>query len=195
MTAPPTSWATDTRLAGSRAEAEALQPATVMMDEEAFHAFYRRTAAPLRAYVVGVLGNVTPADDIVQEAYLRILRSPPATSDEQHLRAFLFRVASNLTTDHWRRQRHERGTADLRALEPTAAALNMPLRVDMARTFARLPPQQRQLLWLAYVEGADHREIAAALGLRHMSVRVLLYRARRRLARLLDPRHQGRGEL
>ena len=188
------SWTTDARLARSQGEAEALQPATVMMDEQAFHAFYRRTAAPLRAYVVGVLGSVTPADDIVQEAYVRILRSPPATGDEQQLRAFLFRVASNLMTDHWRRQRHERGARDPRAPEPAVAAINMPLRVDMARTFARLPAQQRQLLWLAYVEGADHREIARALGLRHLSVRVLLYRAKRRLAHLLDPLHHGQGE-
>ena len=188
------SWATDARLAQSQAQAEALPPATVTMDEQSFHAFYRRTAAPLRAYVVSVLGRVTPADDIVQEAYLRILRSPPATEDESQLRAFLFRVASNLMTDHWRRQRHERGAGDPRAPEPAVAALDMPLRVDMARTFARLRPQQRQLLWLAYVEGADHREIARALGVRHMSVRVLLYRARRRLAQLLDSSHHGRGE-
>jgi RNA polymerase sigma-70 factor (ECF subfamily) len=41
-------------------------------------------------------------------------------------------------------------------------------------------------MWLAYVEGADHREIAAALGLRERSVRVLLHRARRKLAALIQ---------
>jgi RNA polymerase sigma-70 factor (ECF subfamily) len=56
----------------------------------------------------------------------------------------------------------------------------------MARVFERLNPQQRQLMWLAYVEGADHREIAAALGLRERSVRVLLHRTRRKLAQLLS---------
>ena len=62
---------------------------------------------------------------------------------------------------------------------------------DMARVFEQLTPQQRQLMWLAHVEGADHREIAAALGLREGSVRVLLHRTRRKLARLL--RAGGRG--
>jgi RNA polymerase sigma-70 factor, ECF subfamily len=62
----------------------------------------------------------------------------------------------------------------------------MVLRLDMIRMFQQLTPQQRQMMWLAYVEGADHREIAAALGLREGSVRVLLHRARRRLASLIQ---------
>jgi RNA polymerase sigma-70 factor (ECF subfamily) len=57
--------------------------------------------------------------------------------------------------------------------------------------FARLKPQEQSLLWLAYVEGFDHREIAIALQLRERSVRVLLFRARRRLASLLG--EQGIG--
>jgi DNA-directed RNA polymerase specialized sigma24 family protein len=55
----------------------------------------------------------------------------------------------------------------------------------MARTFRALTPRNRVLLWLAYVEGSAHREIAAALGLKASSVPVLLFRARRKLARLL----------
>jgi RNA polymerase sigma-70 factor (ECF subfamily) len=42
------------------------------------------------------------------------------------------------------------------------------------------------MLWLAYVEGADHREIAEALELRAGSIRVLLHRARKKLARLIE---------
>jgi RNA polymerase sigma-70 factor, ECF subfamily len=61
----------------------------------------------------------------------------------------------------------------------------MVLRLDMIRVFRQLKPQQRQMMWLAYVEGADHREIASALGVREGSVRVLLHRARRKLAALL----------
>jgi RNA polymerase sigma-70 factor (ECF subfamily) len=51
--------------------------------------------------------------------------------------------------------------------------------------FGELKPQQRQMLWLSYVEGSDHREIATALGVREGSVRVLLHRARKKLASLL----------
>jgi RNA polymerase sigma-70 factor (ECF subfamily) len=61
---------------------------------------------------------------------------------------------------------------------------------DMTRAFRQLKPEHRSLLWLAYVEGFDHREIAAARGVQEKSVRVLLFRARQALAAIL-----GRGGL
>jgi RNA polymerase sigma-70 factor (ECF subfamily) len=59
------------------------------------------------------------------------------------------------------------------------------LRLDMIRMFQQLRPQERQMLWLAYVEGANRQEIADTLELRDPSVRGLLHRARRKLASLL----------
>jgi DNA-directed RNA polymerase specialized sigma24 family protein len=82
-----------------------------MIDEHAFHDLYRRTAPSLRAYAARVLGSVTYADDIVQESFLRLVRSPPATDDPRQLRAILFRIASRLIIDHWRRGRHERAAS------------------------------------------------------------------------------------
>src|SRR5260370_18913938 len=52
----------------------------------------------------------------------------------------------------------------------------------------RLKPRARELLWLAYMEGMTHREIASATGLNVMSVRILLLRARREAAALLTPK-------
>jgi len=155
------------------------------MDERSFHAFYATTASPLRAYVARVLGEMSQADDIVQESYLRVLRMPSVPDEAQQLRAILFRVASNLIADHWRRRRRERRGIETRPVPPAASCPDPALRVDMMRVFGQLKPQQRQLMWLAYVEGASHLEIATALGLRERSVRVLLHRARRRLAALL----------
>jgi len=159
-----------------------------LLDEPGFEAFYRQTAAALRAYVVRVIGRAASADDIVQETYLRLLRAPPPIDDPRQLRAYLFRVASNLMKDQWRRERRERDASVAGGGEPAAHDPDVSLRLDMAQTFERLQPQQRQMMWLAYVEGADHREIATALGLRERSVRVLLHRARRKLAALLGTR-------
>jgi RNA polymerase sigma-70 factor (ECF subfamily) len=50
---------------------------------------------------------------------------------------------------------------------------------------SRLKPRERAMLWLAYAEGASHREIAEALGLRTASLKILLFRARKKLADLL----------
>lgn len=171
-------------MAGPHVDTAAASEASVptLLDDREFRALYTRTAAQLRAYVVRTMGQASHADDIVQEAYLRLLRKPVPTRDEQELRAYLFRIVSNLMVDHWRTHKHEaveappeRGVAD-----PDAT-----LRMDVGRLFARLKPRERQLVWLAHVEGADHREIAAALGLRSASIRVLLSRARARFAGLL----------
>jgi RNA polymerase sigma-70 factor (ECF subfamily) len=160
-------------------------PGVGLMDEGAFLTFYRRTAGPLRAYAARVLGDAGQADDIVQDAYLRMLRTPARTDDPQQLRALLFRIASNLIVDHWRKRRRDRDLPEGIESTPTASSPDIPLRVDMSRMFRQLRPRQRQLLWLAYVEGAEHKEIAQALGLGERSVRVLLHRAKRTLAGLL----------
>jgi RNA polymerase sigma-70 factor (ECF subfamily) len=58
-------------------------------------------------------------------------------------------------------------------------------QTDFARAMSLLKPREREMLWLAYAEGASHREIASALGMRPGSIKLLLFRARRRLAALL----------
>jgi RNA polymerase sigma factor (sigma-70 family) len=156
------------------------------MDEHAFQLFYSETARPLRLYVARVLGDVNQADDIVQESFLKLLRMPAAPNDPQQLRPLLFRIASNLVNDDWRRRSRAAKAADAHTFESNRPNPDMALRLDMIRVFQQLNMQQRQMMWLAYVEGADHREIAAALGLREGSVRVLLHRARRKLASLLQ---------
>jgi RNA polymerase sigma-70 factor (ECF subfamily) len=156
------------------------------MDEQAFVSFYAGTVRPLRAYVARTLGDLTQVDDIVQESYLKLLRMAAPPDDPAELRPLLFRIASNLMTDEWRRTRRDSRVADAHGSAPAERPGDMALKLDMIRMFQQLTPQQRQMMWLAYVEGADHREIAAALGLREGSVRVLLHRARRKLASLLQ---------
>jgi RNA polymerase sigma-70 factor (ECF subfamily) len=164
-----------------------------LVDEQGFQELHRMTARPLRAYAARVLGNAAQAEDVVQDAYLRLLRKPPATRDPGELRALLFRIASNLIVDTWRQQGRARRLERQQGAEPGRSA-DIPSQLDMARVFAELPVHQRQMLWLAYVEGADHREIAAALGLSKGSVRVLLHRLRHKLARLLRPAGLSKAE-
>src|SRR5262245_29466568 len=73
------------------------------MDQAAFGDFYGRTSRSLWSYVYRVTGNAADADDIVQDAFCRLLRGGPDTDEEQR-RRYLFRIASNLVVDRWRRQ-------------------------------------------------------------------------------------------
>ena len=72
--------------------------------------------------------------------------------------------------------------ADPQSVDAAAGAAR---RVDLGRAMARLKPRERDLLWLAYAQGSSHQEIAQTLGLKTASIKLLLFRARRRLAALL----------
>ncbi|HEX2122272.1 MAG TPA: RNA polymerase sigma factor [Thermoanaerobaculia bacterium] len=157
------------------------------MDEARFEAFYRRTAGSLWSYLFRLTGDEAAADDLVQKAFFRMLRANPAVAGEEHLRRWVFRTATNLAFDHFRETKRERAR-DEAASRPEAGPPTEPrevLRHDMMRTFSELKPRERALLWLAHVEEADHDDIGEALGVKAKSVKVLLFRARRRLAELL----------
>src|SRR5438477_249378 len=159
------------------------------MDEDAFRLFYERTSRPVWAYLSRATGDSRQADDLLQETYYRFLRAPGAPEDEAHRRNYLFRIATTLVNDARRRphvdavQMHDGiEHADPRQSDNAEGAAR---RVDLSRAMARLKPRERDLLWLAYAHGSSHKEIAAALGLKTSSIKMLLFRARQRLAALL----------
>jgi RNA polymerase sigma-70 factor (ECF subfamily) len=152
------------------------------LSEPAFAEFYRRHARALWAYVYRVSGNAADADDIVQDAFCRMLATEASALSEEERRRYVFRIAGNLMVDRWRRSKRE--LSWLARLRPP---VELPVEHDdtVLRTLAQLKPRERALLWLAYVEEQDHREIAESLGLSRGSVRVLLSRARSRIRNLL----------
>jgi len=163
------------------------------MDEDAFRVFYERTARPVWAYLSRMTGDARLADDLLQETYYRFLRAGGTHESDAHRRNYLFRIATNLVHDHRRRPRADRvemteqiEAADAR-LDSNAAHLaeRTVRRLDLARAMGRLKPRERDMLWLAYANGSSHQEIADALGLKRASIKLLLFRARRRLANLL----------
>jgi RNA polymerase sigma-70 factor, ECF subfamily len=163
------------------------RPGARPMDSDVFSTFYRRSAPPLWAYLARVSGDPALADDLMQEAFLRFLLSPCPTDAESDHRRWLFRIATNLLRDHWRRP----AAASLDDLPEIAFAQDHAGRTHdhalLGPAMARLRPRDRQLLWLAYAEGYTHPEIAEITGLVPAGIRLLLFRARRRMARLLRP--------
>ncbi|MCY4183073.1 MAG: RNA polymerase sigma factor [Gammaproteobacteria bacterium] len=155
------------------------------MDEAAFRALYAQTAPRLRAWLMYALKNPALADDLLQEAYIRFLRADLRDANLHQMRSYLYKTARSLIADHGRRQVRQR---KLRQALPEAEAERPrhDLGIDMERLFDKLPPKQRSLLWLAYVEGASHREIAAALDMRESGVRVALFRARGKMNQILQ---------
>jgi RNA polymerase sigma-70 factor (ECF subfamily) len=161
------------------------------MDEDAFRAFYDRTARPLWSYLSRMTCDPHLADDLLQESFYRFLRTRGQWESESHRRAYLFRIATNLVLDGRRRAR--RGLivplpdSDQNAIPAAGGDLAEASvrRTDLRRAMDRLRPRERALLWLAYAQGHAHTEIADTLGVKTGSVKLLLFRARRKLAGML----------
>jgi RNA polymerase sigma-70 factor (ECF subfamily) len=158
-----------------------------LMDEDAFRGFYDRTSRTLWSYLARVTGDRQLADDLMQETYYRFLRADKPYESEAHRRNSLFHIATNLVRDTRRRpvvsQLPETHHA---ALEVDGdLARRTERRADLDRAMEGLKPRERMLLWLAYAQGESHREIAETLGLKTGSIKLLLFRARRKLAERL----------
>jgi RNA polymerase sigma-70 factor (ECF subfamily) len=169
--------------------------ADLVMDEDTFRAFYERTARGVWAYLARVTGDRQLADDLLQEAFYRFLRANATHDTEAHRRNSLYRIATNLARDA-RRQNLTRPAPILAGNDiesaPSGDQSGITERTaDFTRAMSNLQPRERAMLWLAYAEGASHREIAAVLGLSVGSLKPMLFRARRRLAALLGGAPDG----
>jgi RNA polymerase sigma-70 factor (ECF subfamily) len=181
-------------LAGLPAETDLAEKS---MDSEAFAAFYGRSARPLWAYLARVSSDPSLADDLMQESFVRFLcASRPDFSmadGEVAARRYLFRIATNLLRDHWRRP----SPASIEEIpEEFFADPDRSAQADsqamLGPAFRQLRPRDRQLLWLAHAEGYSHREIAQITGLATASIRLLLFRARRKITRIFSEQNLKR---
>jgi RNA polymerase sigma-70 factor (ECF subfamily) len=162
--------------------------ADFVMDEDTFRSFYDRNARGLWAYLARVTGDRQLADDLLQETFYRFLRASAAYENEEHRRHSVYRIATNLARDARRRSlTHPFAPAgdDIERVPAADRADATDRASDCNRAMQRLKPRERAMLWLAYAEGATHNEIAQTLGLRPASMKILLFRARRKLAGLL----------
>lgn len=145
------------------------------MEEEAFRVFYERTARSVWAYLSRMTGDGHLADDLLQDTYYRFLRARAEYASDAHRRDRRRPTSVPIQDgdDH----------ADTRAAGDVAERAGT--RTDVSRALAQLRPRDRQLLWLAYAQEMTHKEIAEGLGLKTASIKLLLWRARRRLMGLL----------
>lgn len=171
----------------SDVERRAQSETAAHMNEDAFRAFYERTARQLWAYL-SRMTDPQLADELLQESYYRLIRGGNVYESESHRRNALFRIATNLARDSYRRRRgradvdfpeHDPQLVDERADDRAASGF------DVRRALMKLEPNQREILWLAYAQGLSHDEIAGVTGASRKSIKSMLYRARRKLAGLL----------
>jgi RNA polymerase sigma-70 factor (sigma-E family) len=136
-----------------------------------------------------MLGDRQAAEDVTQEAFIRLDRRSHRLADVTSERAYLRQIVVNLSRSALRRRivamKHApRPPADVEGAD--ADALAHIERDQMLHALGRLPMRQRQALVLRFYEDLSEAEIAAAMGCKVGTVKATLSHAKQALARLLD---------
>jgi len=161
-----------------------------------------RLSPPVLAFASRMMaGDRAEAEDIAQEAMLRLWRAAPGWREgEAKVSTWLYRVVVNLATDRirsrQRRHRHTGGPALELSDAPEAAdaapgaearLIASERMAALDRALAALPGRQREAVVLRHIEGLSNPEIAAVLGVGVEAVESLTARGRRGLAHALGP--------
>ena len=130
-------------------------------DREAFHTLYEALSPPVYTVLLRLVGDRQSTEDLLQETFLRLYRSPPGP-EVSHPRAWVFQVARNLAVDHLRARRASLPLEDSGLTVPQP---DLDLGLDVEAALARLSPEDRLLVSLHLNGGLRFRECARLLGI------------------------------
>lgn len=169
---------------------EELAERTFEGDTEAAEALLRRYRAPLFGVLARLCRDLSDAEELFQEAFLRALASKHHYDPARRFKPWLFTIALNLARDRLKRKSHP-ATPELlpnhELPEPAARDLESDWvrRADLLRAMSQLSDAQREVVLLKYFEGMDEPEIAETAGIPRGTVKSRLHHALRRLRDLL----------
>lgn len=158
----------------------------------AFEELYRTHAPRMFALACRLVGR-TDAEDLLQDMFLTAHRKLDQYKGDASLGTWLFRLGTNLCLDHLRsRSGRFAQLTDGFSDDPPAAMRAGPVlgvidRLDLERALATLPAGARSVFVLHDVEGLEHREVAALLGVSEGTSKSQLHKARCRLRAALSP--------
>jgi len=151
--------------------------------------FYER----VRKFIAALVRDESAADDLVQEAFMRIQQNLDSLRDASKVSSWVFRIAHNLCQDHFRSRKrlssHEEIHEGLFNLQETPLEKKME-QAEMSQCVQDqlnlLPESLRSVLIFSDVMEFSHQEIADILGLSVENVKVRLHRARKKFNAILE---------
>jgi RNA polymerase sigma-70 factor (ECF subfamily) len=170
-------------------------------DEEAVTLLYERYVDSIYAYIHYRVESAEAAEDLTSEVFLRMVRSLRAYRDRGlPFRAWLFRIASNLITDHYRHKNnhpvlpiHDYYESD--DPNPVEQVIDNQEQLDMQLALKTLPEQYQDLLILHFVEDLSYEEIVTIMNKSSAALRAMQYRALKSLAQQLEKLHRSRSTI
>jgi RNA polymerase sigma-70 factor (ECF subfamily) len=165
--------------------------------QEAYRELLARYERPVFSLIVRMVREPALAEDLAQEAFIKVFRSLASYDPALKLSSWIFKIAHNVTIDHLRRKPLDTVPlespddeapgplavlADEREGTPEEATLRADLRRALEAGLAKLRPDYRGVLVLRFQEGLAYEEIAEVTGLPLGTVKTHIHRARKELA-------------
>jgi RNA polymerase sigma-70 factor (ECF subfamily) len=159
-------------------------------DEDAFGDLYRAHAGRVYALCLRLEADADRAEELTQDVFVHAWERLATFRGESAFGTWLHRLAVNVVLTSrrsaWRRTRRVITANDPAAFERAAEHPGPGLRLDLDQAIAALPPGARAIFVLHDVEGYQHGEIAAFMGVAEGTSKTQLFRARRLLRKALE---------
>jgi len=169
---------------------EALMARIALGDERAFRVLAGRHLPAMLGLARRILGNAADAEDVAQEALLRVWTHAPRWQPLALFRTWLTRITVNLCLDRKRRAPWVELEAAGELADPAPGASEQAEQGEreklIAAAIAGLPPRQRAAITLTYGDGMSNAQVADILGTSVSAVETLLVRGKQNLRRALD---------
>lgn len=167
-------------------------------DGPAFDALVRLHANRVHSLLIRFLGPRAPLDDLVQEVFLRVIRSKERYQASARFTTWLFRIVYNISVNHTQRRRPQAlsmdgGPDDEGSIDvedegvdgPSESLERQDVVLAVRSAIESLPERQRMALVLAKYEEQSYAEIGEVFGMTEKAVKSLVHRARENLRGLL----------
>jgi RNA polymerase sigma-70 factor (ECF subfamily) len=159
-------------------------------DPRAFEELVRITYRRVYALAYRLVGDRYEAEDVVQEAYLRMFRGLAGFREEARFETWMHRIVTNTAFNQLKRRGRFGSLVQeeepLEVAVPDVSELQATVRDELERALSQLPEGQRTVLVLKDVYGLSCREIGDEIGIEEGAVKVRLHRARKRLREILS---------
>jgi RNA polymerase sigma-70 factor, ECF subfamily len=148
----------------------------------AFERLYTLHSPKMKSLAFRMLGSRADAEDVVQEAFLKVYKAVPGFDGQSAISTWMFRILINCCYDLMRRQQRQ---AEAPLLQEVAGDSKPALKIALERALSQLNERPRLVFLMFEVEGLRHSEIAAILQVPEGTSRSWLFEAKRELKRLL----------
>lgn len=145
-----------------------------VMEEKKFKEIYDRNSDTVYKICYSYMKNKFDAEDIMQDAFVQLIRKNPIFENEKHEKAWLIVTASNLCKNNlksWKRKCEDIGNHEQNLAEETK-------QDDTIHVVLNLPEKYKTVIYLYYYEGYSTIEIANVMEKKESTVRSLLKRGR-----------------